>query len=410
MKILVLAPNIPATSRMPGSPRLFSLSRELSRTHEIVLASFCSSQDRYRAFSSDPANQKVFKRVELLPEPPPLTWWGQQWHRAHLAAHFETHYRYPEYHRAIRVRVRELCAQEKIDLIHADLLEMAQYVEYERNIPAIVDITDSMTLLGTRMLKAEQGARKRLSTYLGLLRVKKLERSLGRSFDLIITNSAVDEAMIKHLSVSRTLTITNGVDTEFFSTDQSAMEPDKIVFTGVMGYLPNEDAALYFSQDIFPIIRAQRPSAQFWIVGSGPSQQVRELARCPGIHVTGEVEDVRPFLQSAAVIVCPLRVGSGVKNKILVAMAMQKATVATSLSIEGLNLMDNREVLLADDPRAFADKVVHLLAHPEEALRLGLNGLKRVQERHSWAAMGKALETAIQSVMASRKGRAHQSK
>ncbi|MBU6482665.1 MAG: glycosyltransferase, partial [Nitrospirae bacterium] len=195
--------------------------------------------------------------------------------------------------------------------------------------------------------------------------------------------------------------------TGFFSTDQSAMEPDKIVFTGVMGYPPNEDAALYFSQDIFPIVRAKRPSAQFWIVGSGPSQQVRDLARCPGIHVTGEVEDVRPFVQSAAVIVCPLRVGSGVKNKILVAMAMQKATVATSLSIEGLDLADSREVLLADDPRAFADKVVHLLAHPEEALRLGLNGLKRVQERHSWAAMGKALETAVQSVMASRNGRAH---
>ena len=130
MKILVLAPNIPATSRMPGSPRLFSLSRELSRAHEIVLASFCSSQDRYRAFLSDPASQKVFKRVELLPEPPPVTWWGQQWHRAHLAAHFETRYRQPEYHRAIRVKdPRTLRAREN-RLIHADLLAMAQYVDH----------------------------------------------------------------------------------------------------------------------------------------------------------------------------------------------------------------------------------------------------------------------------------------
>jgi glycosyltransferase involved in cell wall biosynthesis len=188
------------------------------------------------------------------------------------------------------------------------------------------------------------------------------------------------------------------------------MEPDKIVFTGVMGYLPNEDAALYFSQRIFPLIQAQRPNAQFWIVGTGPSQQVRELARCPGIHVTGEVEDLRPFVQSAAVVVCPLRVGSGVKNKILIAMAMRKAIVATSLSIEGLDIVDNREVLLADDPNAFADKVLHLLTHPEVALRLGLNGLSRVQEKYSWAALGKELETAIQSVMAARNGRAHQLK
>jgi glycosyltransferase involved in cell wall biosynthesis len=259
------------------------------------------------------------------------------------------------------------------------------------------------------MLEAEKGVRKRLSAYLGLLSARRLERSFGRSFDLIITNSTVDEAMIRHLSASsRTLTISNGVDVGFFSTDQSATEPDKIVFTGVMGYLPNEDAALYFSQRIFPLIQAQRPNAQFWIVGTGPSQQVRELARYPGIHVTGEVEDLRPFVQSAAVVVCPLRVGSGVKNKILIAMAMRKAIVATSLSIEGLDIVDNREVLLSDDPNVFADKVLHLLTHPEEALRLGLNGLKRVQERYSWAAMGKQLETAIQSVMAARNGRTHQ--
>ena len=308
-------------------------------------------------------------------------------------------------------KVRELCVQEKIDLIHADLLEMAQYVYQDLNVPAIIDITDSMTLLGTRMLRAERGVWKKVSAYLGLLRARTLEQSLGRSFDLIITNSSVDEEVIKHLSPSsRTLTITNGVDMGFFSTNQSAIEPDRIVFSGVMGYAPNEDAALYFAQDIFPIIRARRSSAQFWIVGSYPSQKVMDLSRCPGIHVTGNVEDVRPFIQSAAVIVCPLRIGSGVKNKILVAMAMQKATVATSLSIEGLDLSDNKEVLLADDPHAFADKVMYLLTHPEEALRLGLNGLKRVQERHSWAAMGKALETAIQSVMASRNGRAHPSR
>jgi glycosyltransferase involved in cell wall biosynthesis len=89
-------------------------------------------------------------------------------------------------------------------------------------------------------------------------------------------------------------------------------------------------------------------------------------------------------------------------------MAMRKAIVATSLSIEGLDIVDNREVLLSDDPNVFADKVLHLLTHPEEALRLGLNGLKRVQERYSWAAMGKQLETAIQSVMAARNGRTHQ--
>ncbi len=186
------------------------------------------------------------------------------------------------------------------------------------------------------------------------------------------------------------------------------MEADKLVFTGVMDYAPNEDAALHFVEDIFPLVRAKRPEVQFWIVGSDPSERVRALTRISGVHVTGKVDDVRPYVRSATVFVCPLRVGSGVKNKILAAMAMQKATVATSMSIDGLDLADNREVLLADDPQDFADKVVRLLTDQQATQQLGVNGLARVQGQYSWGAMGKELETAIQSMMASRNGRAHQ--
>ncbi len=406
MKILVLAPDVPATSRMPGSPRLFNLCRELSRRHELLLLTYRSSQERYQALLNDPATSHVFTRVEVLPDSPAVCWWGQQWHRVHLAAHFETRYRHAGYYRSIRERIRELCIQERIDLIHVDLLAMIQYVDPQMNIPAIVDLHDSMTLLCRRMLKAERGWRKRLSAYLGLISAKRLEGTLGRTFDLIITNSTVDEQVIRELSTKpKTLTITNGVDTEYFAPDSTLLEADKIVFTGVMGYAPNEDAALYFVEDIFPLVKARRPEVQFWIVGSEPSERVKALTRISGVHVTGKVDDVRPYVQSATVFVSPLRVGSGVKNKILAAMAMQKATVATSMSIDGLDLVDNREVLLADEPQAFAEKVVQLLTDQKAARQLGVNGLVRVQGQYSWAAMGKELETAIQSVMASRNGR-----
>jgi len=405
MKILVLAPDVPATSRMPGSPRLFNLCRALSRQHELFLVTYCSSQERYQAFLKDPTTSRVFARVELLPDPPPVRWWGQQWHRVHLAAHFETRYRHVGYYRSVRDRIRELCIQERIDLIYVDRLEMTQYIDSQMNIPTILDLHDSMTLLCRRMLAAERGWRKRLSAYLGLISAKRLEGALGKTVDLILTNSTVDEQVIKELSTKqKTLTITNGVDMEYFSPDSTLLEADKIVFTGVMGYGPNEDAALHFVEDIFPLVKVKRPQVQFWIVGSEPSERVKALTRISGVHVTGKVEDVRPYVRSATVFVCPLRVGSGVKNKILAAMAMQKATVATSMSIDGLDLTDNREVLLADEPRAFADKVIRLLMNREEAQQLGVNGLARVQNQYSWFAMGKTLETAIQSVMASRTG------
>jgi glycosyltransferase involved in cell wall biosynthesis len=353
----------------------------------------------------------VFTRVELLPDPTAPRWWGRQWHRVHLAGHFETRYRQAGYYRSIRDRIRDFCIHERIDLIYVDLLIMAQYVDALMNIPAIVDVHDSQTLLWRRMVNKERDWRKRLSVYSALITAKRIEGRLGRAFDLIVTNSTVDEQVIRGLSTGpKTLTITNGVDMDYFMPVSTLPEADKLVFTGVMGYAPNEDAALHFVEDIFPLIKVKRPQAQFWIVGSGPTERVKALTRISGIHVTGKVDDIRPYVQSATVFVCPLRFGSGVKNKILAAMAMQKATVATSMSIEGLDLADDREVLLADEPQAFADKVVRLLKDQKAAEQLGVNGLARVQGQYSWAAMGKELETAIQSVMVSRNGRPDQSR
>jgi sugar transferase (PEP-CTERM/EpsH1 system associated) len=399
MKILVLAPDIPATSRMPGSPRLFNLCRELSRQHELQLLTYRSSPERYRAFSNDPATSGVFSRLDLLPDLPAIGWWGQQWHRLHLAAHFETRYRLPVYHHSMRNHIRELCRQEKFDLIHVDLLSMAQFVDRELEIPAVIDLHDSMTLMARRVLKAQRGWRNHLAFYTHLLRIEKLEGALGDTFDLVLTNSVVDQQVIRELSDRlNTMTITNGVDMDYFSPDGTSVQDDKIVFTGVMGYGPNEDAALYFANDIFPSVKAKRPNAEFWIVGSEPSEKVESLSRIAGVHVTGQVSDVRPYVRSAALFVSPLRFGSGVKNKLLAAMAMKKPTVATTVSIDGLDLTDDRELLLADEPQDFADKVLRLLTDREMAERLGANGLARVRGQYSWAAMGKALDEAIQSV------------
>lgn len=399
MKILVLATDIPSTSRMPGSPRLFNLCRELARHHELILVAGCSSPERYRTYLTDPASPNVFRRIEILPEPSGPSWWGHRQHRLRQAAYFETRYQYPGYFGSVRKLIRALCREEHIDLIYVDLIMMAQYVDPKWHIPAIIDLHDSMTHLATRMVRSEPGWRKRLTAYGLLMSVRRLERKLGSVFDLIITNSSVDEQVLKGLSSDmRTLTIANGVDMEFFSPDTTRVEPGKLVFTGVMGYGPNEDAAIHFADDILPLVRQKCPAVTFWIVGSDPSVRLKHYGKCPGVHVTGKVDDVRPYVRSSALFVCPLRVGSGVKNKILAAMAMEKAVVATPLSIDGLDVVDEREVLLAGDPQTFADKVLRMLVDEREVRRLGTNGLACVRRNYAWSSMGKALEEAIQSV------------
>ena len=103
--------------------------------------------------------------------------------------------------------------------------------------------------------------------------------------------------VIRELSTKpKTLTITNGVDMDYFAPTSTLLEADKFVFTGVMDYAPNEDAALHFVEDIFPLVKAKRPEVQFWIVGSEPSERVRALTRISGVHVTGNVDDVRPYV------------------------------------------------------------------------------------------------------------------
>ena len=388
---------------MPGSPRLFNLCRELSKRHELLLVTRASPSARYQSFISDPQTAEVFSRVELLPDPPKPTWWGQQWHRLHLAASFETRYRQRDYYRFVRHKIRDLCVRETVDVIYADLLTTSQYIDRRMSAPAIVDLHDSMVLLYRRTVKSQREWRPKLTAFFNLLSALRLERNLAKNFDLIVTNSAVDDGVIREFAgTAQTLMITNGVDTEYFTSVSDAPTPGKIVFTGVMGYAPNEDAAMYFVNDIFPLVREKRPDAEFWIVGTGPSDQVKALERIDGIHVTGHVDDVRPYVRSATVFVCPLRYGSGVKNKILAAMAMQKPIVATSISVEGLDVADDREVVLAVEPRAFAANVVRLLVDEEEARRLGTNGLVTARDKYSWAAMGQALETALLAVAARR--------
>jgi len=132
------------------------------------------------------------------------------------------------------------------------------------------------------------------------------------------------------------------------------------------------------------------------VVGKDPTEKVQLLAQRPGVHVTGGVPDVRPFLEAAGIFVCPLRFGAGVKNKILAALAMQKAVVATRVSLEGLDLREDKHVTAADDARTFAAQVIRLIEDPNMAARLGRNGQAYVRAEYSWERNAAQFEGILQ--------------
>src|SRR6266508_1826855 len=167
MRILVVAGNISASTSMPGSPRLFSLCRELSRSHELHLATRCLSQERFHWFSNDDATRGIYASITILPNPPStVAWWARQRHRLHRAVYFESQYLHPDYHRQICRTIRALATKEHVSIIYVDGPEMSQYVESDQTLPAFIDVHDSLTLLCTRMMKAETQWRKKCALYL----------------------------------------------------------------------------------------------------------------------------------------------------------------------------------------------------------------------------------------------------
>jgi polysaccharide biosynthesis protein PslH len=168
----------------------------------------------------------------------------------------------------------------------------------------------------------------------------------------------------------------------------------RLVFTGSMDWLPNEDAMTYFCHDVLPLIQQQEPRVRLSIVGRAPTPAVRALAS-NSVDVTGTVDDVRPYMEKASVYIVPLRIGGGTRLKIFEAMSMGKAVVSTTIGAEGLPIVDGTHAIVADQPRAFASAVLSLIR--DKARRKAVEEAARslVVEHYDWSAVAGELEEAL---------------
>ena len=198
--------------------------------------------------------------------------------------------------------------------------------------------------------------------------------------------------------------VPTGVDTTFFRPRRAEQRsPHNLVFTGSMDWLPNEDAIRYFTDQILPLIRQQVPDVTLTVVGRNPYPALVELSqRDSSIIVTGRVEDVRPYMERAAVYVVPLRIGGGTRLKIFEAMAMEKPIVSTTIGAEGLPVRQERELLLADTPEAFAAAVMRVIADEEFAYHLGRRSATLVREQFGWNRVARQFAEICERVAVAR--------
>ncbi len=185
--------------------------------------------------------------------------------------------------------------------------------------------------------------------------------------------------------------IDNGVDYEFFTASTELENPyaddtPRVVFTGAMDYWANVDAVKWFAEEVLPLVQNKTPGTEFYIVGSKPTAKVTALANISGVTVTGRVEDVRPYIQNADLSVAPLRIARGVQNKVLEAMSLGNAVVATSQAMEGIKGAEDFAELTLDEPQVFADMVVQLLQDKDAANAWGAKGREMVLKNYNWQA------------------------
>lgn len=207
------------------------------------------------------------------------------------------------------------------------------------------------------------------------------------------------------LDPARVHVLPNGVDVDYFRPQSPASEPapgvePSIVFTGAMDYYANADAVTWLATEVLPLVRARVPAARFVIVGSNPSTEVRRLAALAGVTVTGAVPDVRPYVAGATVSVAPLRIARGVQNKVLEAMAMARAVVATPQAAAGLSATPGRDLIVADGPDAFAGEIIRMLVEPDARTAVGSSARRFVEAAHNWATTLDHFERLVSSAAA----------
>jgi sugar transferase (PEP-CTERM/EpsH1 system associated) len=218
------------------------------------------------------------------------------------------------------------------------------------------------------------------------------EQHVAQDFDASLFVSKPEADLFKRLAPAVTEKVgffSNGVDTDYFAPDHQFDNPyapdfDVMTFTGAMDYWPNIDAVQWFANEIFPSIRQAHPAAHFYIVGARPTSAVTALAEMPGVHVTGTVPDVRPYLAHAKVTVAPLRIARGIQNKVLEAMAMAKPVVVSAQALEGIDALPGRELLLAEDAQAFAEKTITQMKSPDRSI--GFRAREKVVAVYGWTS------------------------
>jgi polysaccharide biosynthesis protein PslH len=288
----------------------------------------------------------------------------------------------------VRAAVEDELERDDIDVCIADFLHAIPNVPANAKVPVVLFEHNVESMIWKRLADHEHGRFRHALLSIEAKKMRQAEADACRRSRSVIAVSDADAAMFGANAQS----IPTGVDTMYFKANGTPEQPHHLVFSGAMDWFPNEDAIVYFANEVLPAIRREVPDVTMTVVGRNPSMKLKAAVAQSGVRVTGTVPDVRPFIDEGSVYVVPLRIGGGTRLKIFEALSMGKAVVSTTVGAEGLPLEDGRHFVRADSPDNLARSVVSLLRDAPRRRSLGAAGRQLVNEHYSWPSVARVFE------------------
>ena len=384
MNILICMNPYPFFKAQGQTLRVYNIAKHLAKKHKLFLLGIHDDslklKDNSLIFNPENIFEKIYK-VRIKRKRKKLIEIFNL-----IAPKYSTNLEFLKTKKDLYKFISQIVEKEKIDILHINGRPFVNILLADfKKVPKILDLCDSLSLYYKRGINSTSQFFKKFVLYSKYLWAKSIEKYLIKNYNIITFVSSIDANFSAKLEKGSFEIVPNGIDIEYFKPISSVKEDfPSVIFFGAMDFKPNIDAVLYFYKNIFPEIKNVFPEIKFYIVGRTPVKEIVELKKDKNVVVTGTVEDIRPFIMKASVVVVPIRMGSGMKNKILEAMALQKPIVCTSLAIEALDDRCKDVVLMGDTPKEFVNNVIYLLRNEEKRIELGYKARQIVKDIYSW--------------------------
>jgi glycosyltransferase involved in cell wall biosynthesis len=394
-RILVLSSHFPYPPTNGSQLRLWALLRALAANgHEVDLLAL-GDLDRVQPYWD--AVRRVCRSVEVIPHVPSSLSTRLDLGRRLVAAFSRQPYGAAAARSAgVRARISEAVRERRIDAVLCEETDQLVNVPDPLPVPLIVDNQNAEFVVLERYRKIERSPARSAYAALEAWKLRRWEQAACSRADLALVCSEVDRAIFRRLCPKTSIAVApNVIDAAQYRPDHEE-EPGAALYTGGMDWFPNRDAVRHFAGSILPLLQRLAPGARFIVAGRrGPEEFHQSLAGVPGVEFHSAVTDMREEIGRAAVCVVPLRIGSGTRLKILEAAAMARPIVSTHIGAEGLDFVDGRDIVLADEPEDFARAVAAFLSDAGRRAAFGEAARRRVVARYSLDALQAALRKAM---------------